>query len=124
MNNIDRYILVDRTEHASRLNGGVFHRFTWYCVEDGTYWETDADSAYNNYRKNGWDQLVVDPNPYGSYQGLQRTDRLAQSGLGVITADSLPRLQVRVADAAEAQSLAELDTDLRTRRHNYGDLFE
>jgi hypothetical protein len=42
----------------------------------------------------------------------------------VITADSRPALQVRVSDAAEAQALAELDTDLRTRRSNYGDLFE
>ena len=124
MKSKDKYILVDRQEQASRLNGGVFHRFTWYSVEDGTYWETDADSAYNNYRKNGWDHLVTDPNPYGSYQGLRRTDRRSSSGLGVITADSRPRLQVRVTDAAEAQALAELDTDLRRRRCNYGDLFE
>jgi hypothetical protein len=120
----DRYILVDVQEQQSRLNGGVFHRFTWYSVEDGTYWETDADSAYNNYRKNGWDHLVTDPNPYGSYQGLTRTQRTAQSGLGVITADSRPALQVRVASREEAQALAELDTDLRRRRSNYGDLFE
>ena len=124
MKSKDRYILIDRTEHASRLNGGMFYRFTWYCVEDGTYWETDADSAYNNYRRNGWDHLVSDTNPYGSYQGLTRTDRTAQSGLGVITADSRPALQVRLESAAEALALAELDTDLRTRRHNYGDLFE
>jgi hypothetical protein len=124
MKSKDRYILVDRTEQVSRLNGGVFHRFTWYSVEDGTYWETDADSAYNNYRRNGWDHLVVDANPYGSYQGLSRTDRTAQSGLGVITADSKPALLVRVTDRVEAQALAELDTDLRRRRHNYGDLFE
>jgi hypothetical protein len=93
-------------------------------VEDGTYWETDADAAYNNYRRNGWDHLVTDANPYGSYQGLQRTDRTAQSGLGVITADSRPALQVRVGGRDEALALAELDTDLRTRRSNYGDLFE
>jgi hypothetical protein len=124
MKSKDKYILVDRTEHTSRLNGGVFHRFTWYSVADGTYWETDADSAYNNYRKNGWDHLVQDATPWGAYQGLIRTDRNAQSGLGVITADSKPALQVRVTDQTEAQALAELDTNLRTRRNNYGDLFE
>ena len=124
MKSKDRYILVDVQEQQSRLNGGVFHRFTWYSVTDGTYWETDADSAYRNYRTSGWDHLVADPNPYGAYQGLTRTERTAQSGLGVITADSRPALQVRVAGREEAQALAELDTDLRTRRSNYGDLFE
>lgn len=124
MNDKQRYILVDCEEQRSHLNGGVFHRFTWYCVEDGTWWETDADSAYRNYARAGWRDLVADPSPWGSYTGLTRTDRRARSGLGVITADSRPRLQVRVADQAEAMALAELDTNLRTRRHNYGDLFE
>lgn len=120
----DRYILVECQEQSSPLNGGSMWRLTWYCVEDGTWWETTAQSTYNNWRRNGWDRLVAEENPYGSYQGLTRTDRVTSTGLGVITADSRPKLQVRVADQAEAMALAELDQDLRSRRNCYGDLFE
>lgn len=124
MNNTDRYILLDIQEQTSRLNGGVMYRITWYCVEDGTWWESTVDSAYNNFRRNSWDRLVHEASPWGAYQGLERTPRTTRTGVGVLTADSRPCLRVRVNDQQQAMDLVQLDQDLRTRRNQYGELFD
>ena len=124
MANTDRYILIDLQEQTSSLNGGIMYRLTWYSVEDGTYWQSTVDSAYNNFKRNGWNQLVQEACPWGSYQGLNRTDRVTRSGVGVINADSRPALKLRLEDQTQAMDLAELDQALRTRRNQFGDLFE
>lgn len=124
MANTDRYILIDIQEQPSKLNGGFMYRITWYCVEDGTYWESTVDSAYNNFKRNGWDLLVQEACPWGSYQGLARTDRVTRQGVGVVSADSRPAVKVRLEDQKQAVDLAELDLALRTRRNQFGELFE
>ena len=118
-----KYILIERQEQRSTLNGGAMWRLRWYCVNDGTFHEMTVDPAYNNFKRAGWSTLVQETNPFGCYRNIHRTDRVTADGMGVVSADHRAELLVRVADQAEALALAELDQQERQVRTRYGDLF-
>lgn len=110
-----QYVLVERSQHDSRLTPGArMSRFTWYGLEDGQLWEMTTDSGFRNWRRNGWNLLVEDPEPWGVYQGLRRTQRRTREGMPIITADSRPGLVYRCRDRAEALELVRWD---QAQRH-------
>lgn len=118
------YILIDRQEQTSRLNGGTMWRLTFYCIDDGTVHEMTVDSSYRNFSRQGWDQVVHTPNPWGVYAGLKRTRRTTRQGVPVITADSKPNIVHPCTDHAEALRLAEMDIDSRNQHSTFGELFD
>jgi len=118
------YILIDLSEQASRLNGGTMWRLTFYSIDDGTVHEMTVDSTYRNFARQGWDQVVVSPNPWAVYTGLRRTRRVTRQGTPVITADSHPCIVYQCSDHAEALRLAEMDIDSRNQHNTFGELFE
>jgi hypothetical protein len=118
-----KYILVDRQQQTSHLNGGYMWRLKFYCINDGAMYEMTVDSAYNNFKKCHWDVIVGEDNPFGCYTNLKRIDKVTSDGVGVLTADSRAELLVRVDSQAEAVALAELDQSERRRKNKFGDLF-
>lgn len=108
------YVLVEREEFDSRLNPGVRSwRLTFYCVDDGTFWEMTVDNSYKNFRKSGWDHVVRDPEPWASYADLQRTQRLARSGFPIASADSPARVNHRFESRDQALQIMQLDYEQR-----------
>ena len=83
------YVLVDIRQLKSRMNGGIYYRLTWACLDDMTRWETDVQDTYRNWTKNGW-RAIVENRQYGVYTRLQRSSRQNNRNIGVITADSYP----------------------------------
>jgi hypothetical protein len=83
------YVLVDIKKMPSKMNGGMFYRLTWACLDDMTRWETDVQENYRNWLKNGWCD-IVDNKRYGVYTNLQRSSRQNNRKVGVVTADSYP----------------------------------
>lgn len=83
------YVLVNIEPRPSKINGGHFYRLTWVCIDDMTRWETDVQSNYRNWEKNGWRDLVENRR-WGVYQQLRRSSRSTQREHGVVTADSYP----------------------------------
>jgi hypothetical protein len=118
------YILIERTEQPSALNGGRMWRLTFYCVDDGTYHEMTVDPNYTNFKRAGWDHVVRDANPWGVYRDLKRTDRRTRSGMAVVSADSRAKCTFELADQTEALNLVQLDQDQRRGVNSYSDLFE
>jgi hypothetical protein len=119
-----KYILVDRTSKPGK-NGVTMWRFTFYNLDDGTYWECTADATYKNWRRGGWDLLSQDPCPWGVYNNLHRTQRTTKSGLGVVSADYHPQLLLRLDDHDQALDLAELnEQEIHPPPTNFGDLFQ
>ena len=104
-----KYILVDRQQQPSRLNGVQMWRLTFYCLDDGTTWDMTVDSSYRNFKRQGWDHVVEDPRPWGVYQGLRRTDRVTRDNRPVLTADGQAELIYRCEDQDEADQLVLLN---------------
>lgn len=84
-----QYVLVDIKQMKSKMNGGIFFRLTWACLDDMTRWETDVQETYRNWLKNGW-RDIVENRRYGVYTNLQRSSRQNNRKVGVVTADSYP----------------------------------
>lgn len=104
------YILVELEEFDSRLNPGTRGwRLTFYCVEDGTFWEMTVDKTFQNFRRRGWNHVVSDPSPWASYADLQRTDKMATSGFPIVSADSPARVNHRFESRDQALAVVELD---------------
>ena len=103
-----KYILVECNSQPSR-NGVTMWRMTFYCLDDGSLWETTVDPTYKNFRRSGWDHIVEHDNPWGVYEGMKRTKRKTQDGTPVLSADSKPHLQIRCEDHAQARALVELN---------------
>ena len=119
------YILIERTQQPSRLNGVTMWRLTFYCVNDGTYHEMTVDNSYTNFRKQGWDHVVEDDTPWGVYRDLKRTNRHTRKGICVVTADSRAKCTFELASQTEALDLVQLDQDQRRGRDStFGDLFD
>lgn len=118
------YILIDRQEQVSRLNGGTMWRLTFYSIDDGTVHEMTVDSSYRNFSRQGWDVVVHAANPWGVYTGLKRTRRVTRQKVPVITADSKPNIVYHCTDHAEALRLAEMDIDSRNQHNTFGELFD
>ena len=118
------YILIERTEQPSQLNGVRMWRLTFYCVNDGTVHEMTVDPSYTNFKRSGWDHVVEDACPWGVYRDLKRTTRRTRTGLAVVSADSRAKCTFELATQTLALDLVELDQDQRTGRANqYQDLF-
>ena len=118
------YILIERTEQPSALNGGTMWRLTFYCVADGTYHEMTVDASYTNFKRAGWDHVVADPSPWGVYKDLKRTTRRTRTGMAVVSADSRAKCTFELANQDEALALVQLDIDQRSGVNQYADLFE
>ena len=119
----NEYVLVERTSRRGR-NGVTFWRFTFYCLEDGLFWETTVDNTYDNFKKSGWDHLADDPNPWGVYTGLTRTKRTTREGMPVITADSKPRVETRCESRDEAIAIVAADKGIILKKNQFGEMFE
>jgi hypothetical protein len=117
------YLLVDIKQQPSRLNLVTMWRLTFYCLDDGTVWEMTCDSSYKNFKRQGWEQTVTDPNPFATYLDLKRTDRVTKEGIGVVSADSKSRVGDRLLNQDQAVDIMEFDMDKRNRKTNFGDLF-
>lgn len=118
-----KYILVDRTSKPGK-NGVTMWRFTFYNLEDGTYWESTADASYKNWRRAQWDLMSQNPNPWGVYNNLHRTQRKTKSGFGVVSADYAPQLLHRLDDQQQALELAALnEEELHPPANNFRELF-
>ena len=121
----NEYVLVERTSKLGK-NGVTFWRFTFYCLEDGQFWETTVDNTYDNFHKSGWNLLVDDDMPYGIYTGLTRTRRFTREGFPVITADSRPRITSRCEDYDEAMKIVceHQGIPFPGSRNQYKELFD
>jgi len=119
-----KYILIDREESESRLNGVRMWRLTFYCVDDGTFHEMTVDSSYRNFTRSGWNHVVESESPWAVYLDLKRTDRKTRSRAQVVSADSRVRIQLQCEDLAEAQALVELDIQQRSPTGQFHELFE
>lgn len=116
------YLLVDRQQHPGR-NHVIMWRYTWYCLEDGLFYETTVDRTFRNWARSGWQELSTDPAPWGIYTNLRRTRKVTREGMPVITADSHPRLHSRTT-RDEAIEIVAVDQGRRAGRINqFGDLF-
>ena len=110
-----QYILVERSSHASRINDNVTcWRLVFYSLDDGVLYEMTTDSSYRNFRRSGWDHVTADVNPWGVYEGLERSKRTTRDGFPIITADSQPRLIWRAQDRDQALKLVEADQRQRS----------
>lgn len=114
------YILTDMTAQPGR-HGVTLWRFRFYSLADGTLWEMTTDATYRNFRRSGWQLVTEQPDPWGAYQNLQRTQRRTREGLGVITADSPAQIVWRAQDRAQALAVItareqELHPDLFHRQ--------
>ena len=118
------YILIDQTEQPSHLNGGTMWRLTFYCIDDHTVHEMTVDSSYRNFARSGWNHVVRDPNPWGVYSNLKRTDRTTRTGTQVVTADSAARIVYRCESHEEALALMQASIDSRSAPTTYQNLFE
>jgi len=117
------YILVDIAQQRSKLNHVTMWRMTFYSIDDGTVWEMTVDPTYKNFKRSGWDHVVESDIPYGVYGNLKRTDRISQSKLPVVSADSKAEVIYRCVDQNEALKLMEADISQRNKKTTYGDLF-
>jgi len=118
-----KYILIDRQQQPSRLNGTTMWRLTFYCVDDGTYHEMTVDNSYANFKKQGWDHVVTDPRPWGVYRDLKRTNRQTKRGVAVVSADSRAKCIQELDDQDTALKLVEIDQDERRGGTTFQELF-
>ena len=102
-----KYILIDRVEQPSKLNGGYFWRLKFYCLDDKTYCEMTVDPSYRNFDR--WRAVVQDESPWGVYDQIRRVNRKTKENLQVVTADNPARLIYRATDQEQALQLVELD---------------
>lgn len=117
------YILVEKHSRPGK-NGVTMWRFTFYRMDNGLLYETTVDNTYDNFKRNGWDHLVVDDNPWGIYTGLKTTSRTTKDGLPVVSADSYPVIQTRCRSREEALHIVELDQQQRNPQYNeFNNLF-
>jgi hypothetical protein len=119
-----KYILIDRQQQPSQLNGVTMWRLTFYCVDDGTYHEMTVDNSYTNFRRSGWDHVVQDDCPWGVYRDLRRTARRTKRGMSVLTADSRAKCTLELDSQDQALDLVQLDQDQRRGGNTFGDLFD
>ena len=118
-----KYILIDREQSQSRLNGVTMWRMTFYCVDDGTFHEMTVDSSYTNFKKSGWNHVVTAECPWAVYLDLKRTDRRTRQKMPVVSADSRVNISIQCEDQAEAQALVELDIQQRGQTSQFHELF-
>ena len=118
----EQYILIDRTEKMGK-NGTTMWRLTFQTVNSNEVVEMTVDPTYRNFYRQGWDHVVRDPNPWGVYQGLRRTDRKTRQGVPVVTADSAPELIYRCEDLDQALALAQASLDYNTPQSHFRRLF-
>ena len=118
-----KYIMIDRQESRSRLNGVTMWRLTFYCVDDGTFHEMTVDSSYTNFKKSGWNHVVAHESPWAVYLDLKRTDRRTRQKTPVVSADSRVNVAFQCEDLAEAQALVELDISQRNTTSQFHELF-
>ena len=95
------YVLLAIKEMTSTLNGGIFYRLTWVCLDDLTRWEMDVQDNYRNYLKNGW-RTIIKERRWGVYTGMQETSRITNLGVNVLSADSKPECIVPIESASLA----------------------
>ena len=95
------YVLLAIKEMTSTLNGGIFYRLTWVCLDDLTRWEMDVQDNYRNYLKNGW-RTIIKERKWGVYTGMQETGRITNLGINVLSADSKPECIVPIESASLA----------------------
>lgn len=95
---MSEYMLVAVEASWSHLNNCKMWRMTWIDLKDGSIWETTVDESFRNFHNKGWDVLVNNPNPYGIYLGLRKSQRTSKQGYGILTADSRPDMLVQCDD--------------------------
>jgi hypothetical protein len=116
------YVLTDIKAMKSPLNGGTFHRIMWVCLDDMTRWETDCQDHYENWQKNGWEDIIRNQR-WGVYTNLIRTTKQNNHKVAVITADSYPNCEIPI----ESQKLAievVLKEQERLARINQNNMFD
>jgi hypothetical protein len=102
------YLLINRKPQDRGMNGVTMWRLQWFDIWNQQVLDTTVDETYRNFYSAGWYDLVKDPNPWGFYTGLKRTNRVTRQGHGVITADSQPQPVVRVRDYDQVMEIMDL----------------
>ena len=113
------FILAGLQASVSSINGTQMWRFKWVHTETLTVYETIVDSSYRNYTRNGWDQIVNDPNPWGIYQGLRDCPRSTRRSTPVLTADSYPVKTIQVNDYQDICDILESLSDDHRHEMDY-----
>ena len=92
------WILQRYTSKPGR--GVTCHRWRWVSVDTGEVLETTTDSTMRNWTTKGWNNLSQDPEPYGVYTNIHKSNtRATTQGVGVASADHRARLQHRLTQA-------------------------
>lgn len=115
-------ILVERRVRTGR-SGVSLWRYTWYDLDTGLLSETTVDRTFRNWRRQGWEALSQDPEPWGIYSGLVTGQRHTREGLPVVSADQSARMEHRLTRDQALAVMAE-DHYQRQARTRWGDLFE
>lgn len=123
-----QYILFLIKEQPGR-NGVTMWRLSFYCPDDHTVWQMTVDPTYRNFKRSGWDRVVRDPNPWGTYLDLKRTTKQTADHVSVASADTPARLDIRARDQAEViravdQLMQERDAQRAAPPTTFGQLFE
>ena len=118
------YILIDRQEQASQLNGVTMWRLTFQGLMSNRIVEMTVDNSYRNFHRSGWDQVVKNACPWGVYNTLRLTDKTTRRGVAVVSADSAAEIIYRCADHGEVLALAEASLRHNTPVQQFENLFD
>jgi hypothetical protein len=102
-------------------------RWRWVGVEEGEVLETTTDSTMRNWRAQGWENLSLDPCPWGVYTGIHSSGRQTKQGVQVANADYRATIQHRFGDQDAAnQAVKWIKDSLKSQGHdntNFDELF-
>ena len=99
-------ILSDITRRHGHINDSEIFELTWVEVETLGVWTTIVDTAYRNYTRSGWAE-IIDHNQLGIYNGLIATVKRDRDQLQVVSADSYPQLVAAMTEQ-EIEQLIEI----------------
>jgi len=119
----NQYILVNVAEGRSQLNGGSYWRLTFVGLDDNITYEMTVDSAYSNFKRAGWNQVVTDDYPFGVYEGLKKTQRFTNRDVPILSADGRARIIYRCENDDELARLVEANARSFDQPSKFQELF-
>lgn len=97
-------------------------RLTWHCVDTAVTSEMTVDETMRNFHRNGWDELVSHPAPWGVYTGIRTVARRTRLGRPVVTADSRPQCH-DLMDSDDVRRMARINAEPQPDARPFGRLF-
>ena len=118
------YILIDRQQQPSQLNGVTMWRLTFQGLMSNRIVEMTVDNSYRNFHRSGWAHVVTAEQPWGVYNTLKLTKKTTRRGVPVVSADSAAEIIYRCRDHGEALALAEASLRHNSPAERFENLFE